>query len=188
VAPANGATCIEADLIENTIDDGVDEISESLRFPVEMWARRKDHRTRLKEGAGVSRVDEIPRSFAWDEDELPLFLQEHIGCAQDGGVGGAHGDPSKSSHGTRDDDHRVDQSGSADKGDIHAFVAVLVYPFRNDEAAELFLDDLASVRTEHEIDFVFMRIKAQKEPLEVDGPAGSGAGDNKSHRDGWAGE
>jgi hypothetical protein len=44
------------------------------------------------------------------------------------------------------------------------------------------VNNLSRELAQHQVDLVVSRVKLVQEPLEIDGPAGPGAGDHKFHR------
>ena len=139
----------------------------------------------FEEGDDVSCVDEVPRSFAWDDDEFPAFFEEDVSGSEDGGIGGACGDAGEGPHGAGANDHGIEAGGSAGEGDVHGSIAVLDDGIGDAEGAEFFDDDLFGVVAEDEMDFVVSGGDEVEQALEVDGTAGSGGCDDQFHSAGY---
>ena len=61
-------------MIENPPHDRVDHIDERVWAAVEGWNRRKNDRTRFEKRRDIARVNQIPRSLAWDDDQFSALL------------------------------------------------------------------------------------------------------------------
>ncbi len=126
-------------------------------------------------------MDEVPRGFARDEDELAPLFEEDVCGTEDGGICGTGGDASEGAHGAGADDHGIKASGAAGEGHVHGTVSVLVDGWRDVERSDLFLDDLFCVVTEDEMDLVVLGGDEVEQSLEIDCAAGSGGCDDQFH-------
>ena len=63
---------------------------------------------------------EAERGFARAEDEFLVFLEHHIGGAEQGVFAVAVGNATEGAHGAGEDDHRIKGIGAAGERDIHA--------------------------------------------------------------------
>ena len=124
-------------------------------------------------------MNETPRGFPRHEDELAAFLEEDIRGSKERGLARARGDPSQGAHRAGDHNHGIEPRGTADKGDVHRAIPVLLHLQRYVHFAQFLGDHLFRVRAEDEMHFIGREIDLAEEPLKIDRAACAGAGNDK---------
>ena len=122
----------DPEVIEDPSNDAVHGIFEGFRFSVERRHRRKNKRAGPSKRRQIFEVDETERALPRDDDERPLFLEHHVGCAREERIGNAVGDPRRRAHRAGDHDHRVPARASAGEGRL----VVATRPYRQRDLFE----------------------------------------------------
>lgn len=126
-------------------------------------------------------MNEIPRRLARNEDELPLFFQEDIRSAKRQRLARAVGHACERAHGTRHDDHGVEESGATGKGRVHGLVGVFGDVRGKLQLPNFLANDLLGEGRKNEVEFVLGRREMVQEALEVDCAACAGGCDDNAH-------
>ena len=126
--------------------------------------------TRLK---GVSRGTRI---------NFLLFLQHHVGGAQQNVLAVTVRDAAHRAHRAGDDDHGIRRIRAAGERRVHAFDVVRLDPGGQAQAAGQFLgNDLLRVIAHHDVQFVPARVEIVEQTLRVKRATGSGDGNQDFH-------
>ena len=165
---------MNTELIEYAPDDCVGQFVESLRMAVEGGGGWEDDCPRLGEGDDIPCVDQVPRGFPGDDDQLAALLKEDIGSAKDQVLARPGGDLGDCSHRAGHDDHAVEEGAATGEGCIHRFLAVFDDAEGQLQFPDLLVDHLLRVGGEDEMDLVGALSEMMQDPLEIDRSTGSG--------------
>src|SRR5690242_17089918 len=111
--PASKARCIQAELIENSAHDVMDQLVYILRVVVEGWNRREDDRAHAAQGEHIFQMNLAERAFTRKQHQLAALFQMNVGSAANVVISETCTYRGKRPHTTRRDDHAIGLKGSA---------------------------------------------------------------------------
>ena len=80
--PAEGFGRGKANLVKNTMNDGISELLEGCRPAVEGGGCRHNNGTSLQQGRTIADMNQIPGGFPWHQNQLSPFLEKNVGGAE----------------------------------------------------------------------------------------------------------
>src|SRR3989441_9947936 len=163
--------------VEHAGYDEVHLVGDGLGLLIKGRRRRKDNRSRPRQGKQVLQVDHGEGSFPRDQDERNLLLESYIRCAMD--VINAHAvrDGADRAHGGGDHHHAAKAEGAARKGRAVGFfgvkwepLAVCISPRILTRLELLLEDEVACLRDgKEQVEVIFKEIA--HESLGIDSSA-----------------